>query len=201
MTSEIEPEDGELIRRARAGDESAFQALFDRYLARFERLTADRIPPALRAKVSVLDVMQEARIVAFRRLPDFEDRGPGSFGAWLRKIVETKVHEAVRHYRNVAKRDIAREVPREARTRTGNLAGQSPTPSQWAMAAELREAAERALMQLPAEHREVLRLVREEQLPLRAVAERMGRSVDAVKKLSARALAKFAEALAKERGD
>ena len=47
---------------------------------------------------------------------------------------------------------------------------------------------------LPPDYREVLRLAREEDLSLREVAERMGRSREAIKKLYGRALLRFKEA-------
>jgi DNA-directed RNA polymerase specialized sigma24 family protein len=96
-----------LLVQARQGDERAFEALFERYMARIRRGIARALPGAVHRKISISDVVQEARIVAMRRLGDFEDRGPGSFGAWLSKIVEVKIHEAVRKYKGPAKRDIA----------------------------------------------------------------------------------------------
>ena len=51
------------------------------------------------------------------------------------------------------------------------------------------------------DHREVIRLTREEGLSLRDAARQMARSVDATKKLLARALIKLKEAFDGTKGD
>ena len=43
-------------------------------------------------------------IKALRRLASFEERGEGSFGAWLAQIVENRVRETVRHFAEADKR-------------------------------------------------------------------------------------------------
>jgi DNA-directed RNA polymerase specialized sigma24 family protein len=48
---------------------------------------------------------------------------------------------------------------------------------------------------LPEDYREILLLTRAQGLTIREAAERMGRSLEAAKKLSARALARFGELL------
>jgi len=63
------------------------------------------------------------------------------------------------------------------------------------VASELAERAKTAMADLPDDYRAVLRLAVDEQLPLRVVAQRMGRSREAVKKLYGRALARFTSAM------
>ena len=190
--------DAALVARAREGDERAFEALFERYMARIRRGIAHALPGAVRRKISISDVIQEARIVAMRRVGDFEDRGPGSFEAWLSKIVEVKIHEAVRKYKGPAKRDIAREVDDGSTSRARNLPARGPTPSEVLVQKEDHAAAQRALANLPEDYREILLLTRAQGLTIREAAERMGRSLDAAKKLSARALARFGELLERD---
>jgi len=84
-------------------------------------------------------------------------------------------------------------VSRGARPATAAFAGEGPSPSQAAIAAELQEIARKAMAVLTDEQREVLRLAREERLPLREVAARLGRSYEATKKLHGRALLRLTE--------
>jgi RNA polymerase sigma-70 factor (ECF subfamily) len=195
-----QPSDKELIRRFRAGDGEALRVLFERYedvlQARIRRL----LSPHLRRKISVSDVLQETRIVAYQRRKDFEPRGDDGFRNWLLGIAERKAKAATRRHGGTAKRAAAREVSRHLRPETGQFVGNAPSPSQVAMATELKELARRAMGTLPEDYREVLRLAREEQRPLREVAERMDRSRDAVKKLYGRALFRFTEIFDKLRG-
>lgn len=189
-----------LVRRARDGDEEAFRKLFDRHADRVRGRIRGRLSPAVQRKVSLADVLQDAYLVAFQRIAEFEDRGDGSFGAWLAQIAENRARKVVERFAGTAKRHVGREVSRGGRPDTHHFQGRGPSPSQLAMAGELREAAARALRKLPEDYREVLRLVQEEDLSFEDAAERMDRSKDAVRMLYGRALDRFAELLEAERG-
>jgi RNA polymerase sigma-70 factor (ECF subfamily) len=195
---EPEPDEASLAARAARGDAAAFKALLARVEPAVRARVERRLPAALRRKVSVDDVLQEARLVAFRRLSEFEDRGPGSFAAWLVRIAELKLREAVRRWLGTAKR--GREVSRGARPATDAFAARGPSPSEVAVASELKARATKAMDALSDDHRRVLELVQVEGLPLAEAAARMGRSADAARKLYGRALARFAEALDVEEG-
>ena len=184
-----------LVEAARHGDEDALAQLCRRYEQHNLRRIQRRLSPALRRKVSCADVFQEARIVAHRRIAEFEDRGEGAFGHWLARIVELKTREAVRKYAGTAKRAAVREVTRAQRGATAEVRGRIDSPSQAAAAAELREAAREAIDDLPEQYREVIHLMQREHLSLADAAERMGRSKEAVRGLYARALARLAQAL------
>jgi len=105
-----EPTDEDLVRRVRAGDESAARRLFERHLPALRTKARSRLPASLRGKVAESDVIQEAWLAAYLSIDDFEDRGDGSFVRWLRGIVERRVAREVRRHGGVAKRDARREV-------------------------------------------------------------------------------------------
>ncbi len=194
MVSDVVSDEA-LIARARSGDGDALKALFDRYAALLRDRIRQWLSPALRRKVSASDILQEAYLVALRRVADFEHRGDGSFGRWLARIVELKMREVVRKYAGTDKRGAVAEVSRGARDPTANFAGGAPTPSQMAMASELRQRAAVAMEKLPPDYREIVRLVQEEGLTMAEAAARMGRSRNAVKHLYGRALSRFAKLL------
>jgi len=191
----------DLVARFRAGDGEAFAEL----IRRFEHLLRDRVrlrlTPRVRRRVSVSDVFQEAQLAAFQDRAAFQGSDQAAFGRWVLGIVENKALMAVRTHAGAAKRDVRQELTRSQRPETGVLRGRSPTPSQVAIAGELAALAREAMQALPADYRDVLRMLREEHLPVDQVAKRMGRSVEATKKLGARALARFAEELARRRGE
>ena len=202
MSRRDDATDEHLLARFQAGDAAAFETLFERH-ENFLRSTARaRISPAVQAKVSVSDVVQETRITAHRGLQRFTARDPGALRVWLVRVVERKSLDAVRRYGGTAKRAVAREAGvgnahRGAETAPGLSAvpAQGPSPSEAAMRSELAEVALRALAGLSPDHQEVLRHTRLKGLTLEQTAACMGRSPDAVKKLAARALAAFAGAL------
>lgn len=170
--------------------EAGFQEGIERYLPILRARVVRAMPGHLGRKVSVADVLQEVRIVAHRRRGGFEYRGPGSLTAWLLAIADLKVREAIRHHAGTAKRDVGREVD--------GLSGRGiptadPTPSQQAIARETAELMRRAREQLSPTQQEVLRLVQEKGLTLGEVADRTGRSREAVKKIYGRGIVRFKE--------
>jgi len=196
MTADSGQPDGDLIARIRAGDEQAFGVLFDRYLATLRAYLRDALPARLQARVSASDLLQEARMVAFARLSDFVAKGvDGSFRAWLLKIVELKVREAVRCHGATGKRAAGRELARGDRPDSALFVATGPSPSQAAMAGEARRRVREALRELSPDHRRVIELVRLEGLTLREAAERLGRSREATKKLYGRAMCRLTEGL------
>ena len=182
-----------LIRKYREGDEDAFRLLFERNALLLRARIQRKLPRWVLRKMSISDVLQETSLVSFRRRGEFKGGTEDSFRNWLLGIVDMKIHRAVQEYSTAKKRDAAREVSRIGRMDTAHFVGTQPSPSQVAIASELRNLAQEAVSRLRPDYREVLGLVREEQLTLREVAHRMGRSREAVKKLYGRALFQFTE--------
>lgn len=187
--------DSELVVLARKGDSSALRALFERHEPLLCGFLERRLPPGLRRKVSPEDIRQEAWLVVSSRLDEFEDRGDGAFRAWLLKIAELKLREAVRAFLGTRKRADVREVSRGGRPDTAAFRDAGPSPSQVAQGRELEDAAARAMASLPEDYRRVLALVQVEGLTLKDAAVKMDRSHEATKKLYGRALSRFAQLL------
>jgi len=184
--------DETLLRRGRNGDSDAFRVLLERHAPGLQAYFDQELPAYLRRKISVADLTQEVRLTVVEGCNGFEDRGPGSVRAWLYGIARMKLRTTLRHHIGVQKRAAGREVTRGQRPDTEFVVGDGATPSQHAIASESAERACDAFAQLPDDYREIIRLVRDEQLSLDAAGERMARSRDAAKKLYARALHRFA---------
>jgi RNA polymerase sigma factor (sigma-70 family) len=200
LTRNSDPPDEELIRRFKDGDGDALGALFDRYEGLLRQRIDRLLPPHLRRRQSISDVLQESRIVAFERREDFEPRHDGSLRNWLLEIVERKARRAIQ-WHAVGKRSARREVTRARRADTAQFAGDGPSPSEVAIASELEVLARRAMETLPQDYQDVLRLSWKEQLNLREISLRLERSYEATKKLYGRALAQFGKALRALRGE
>jgi RNA polymerase sigma-70 factor, ECF subfamily len=192
--------DESLIERSRAGDAGALERLFDRHRPALEARIRRHLPPAVRRRVSVADVVQETRILAFQRTDGFEPRRDGAYRAWLLRIAELKAREALRAHAGTSKRAVGREEAKDLHRESSAAAAAGPSPSEAAMGAERRDDVLRALGTLSPDHREVIRLARFEGHPIAEVAARMGRSTDAVKRLYGRALARLAHALGSSDG-
>ena len=143
----------DLVVQARSGDPEAFEALIraagDRLLAVARKI--------LRDHDAAEDALQQAVIVAWRRLPHLRD--PERFDAWLYRILVTACYAEANRTRRfeAAVRPIQTPVERD-------------------MAAQLadREALERAFRHLTPAHRAVIVLRYFADLPLDEVAEVVG---------------------------
>jgi RNA polymerase sigma-70 factor (ECF subfamily) len=181
------PSDADLMRGIRRGDETAFRALFERHEASLAKLVRRIVSDGMLRKVSVADILQETRMHAYGGREGY-DPAKGSPAAWLVGIARHRALEAARRHGGAEMRRFQREVTRGNRKDTADFAHPGPSPSEAAVSLETAERVRAAMDALPDDYREVLRLARLEGLSLREVAERMGRSREAVKKLYGRAL-------------
>jgi RNA polymerase sigma-70 factor, ECF subfamily len=90
----VEPNDETLVARAAAGDDSAFEALVQRYQARVFRLAC-----RLTSDSEAPDVLQDTFLQVYRHLPSF--RGDSQFRTWLYRIA---TNAALMHRRARARR-------------------------------------------------------------------------------------------------
>jgi RNA polymerase sigma-70 factor (ECF subfamily) len=195
--------DDALVLQAVAGDEDALESLL---LSHFNRLAADvsqRLPDDVRNVLSAEDVVQDAFIVVFQRISGFEPRGGSTFFAWLSKIAENCLMDAVKALR-AAKRGGGRFAVEAQHPEMSDmfpllelLAAHSHTPSRSTAAHEAASAMKMALDALDADYRDVLYFRYIEMQPIAGIAERLKRSEGAVHMLLSRAL----EALRSRMGD
>jgi RNA polymerase sigma-70 factor (ECF subfamily) len=175
-----------LIGEARHGRAGALDELLGDGRAALERALELRVPSRLRARLDVSDVVQDALVDAFAHLDTFEPRGAGSFRAWLRRIAENRLKMAVARHLGTERRGAQHETT--IRSGAQEPLGAATSPSSLAGRGERRDLIHAALEELSDEHRAVIQLVRFDGLSIAQVAQRMGRSENAVKKLQARAL-------------
>jgi RNA polymerase sigma-70 factor (ECF subfamily) len=194
--------ESELIDQAVAGDESALERLM---LMHHSRLAADlgrKLPANVRGFISVEDVLQETYVIAFREILRFQPRQPGSFGAWLSRISERRLFDAIKAER-AAKRGGGRvrgEPPTDCTTGSivqwlEMLAVHERTPSMSAAGREAAVLVQGALAGLKDEYREAIQLRYIEGLCVADAAARMKRSEGALCLLCHRALRCMRETL------
>jgi RNA polymerase sigma-70 factor (ECF subfamily) len=116
--------------------------------------------------------------------------------AWLRQLLRNNLIDFTRQYRTTAKRGVDREVPLDggdtpSREAGPGIAADTPTPSGHAMARETDDSLRTALGRLPEDYQTILKLRYEDDLGFNEIAERLGRSPEAARKLWARAVARL----------
>ena len=164
-----------LVRRARDGDRAAFDEIVERFRERLERQVHSRMGAGVRGKVEADDILNETFACAFESIARLKWQDEETFYRWLASIAEHLI-------RNVSRRKGWSPLRLE-----GELAGTGTSPSQGLRRHDRFDRLERALNSLSPDHKTVLVLARIEGLRIREIAERMGRSTNAVKKLLARA--------------
>jgi RNA polymerase sigma-70 factor (ECF subfamily) len=170
-------DDTRLINRARRGDRNAIAALYRAYAEAIYRYVSYRIPDAAAAE----DLTAEVFLRMVEGLPAYTPNG-APFEAWLYRIAAARVAD---HYRRQARR------PQEA------LSDEEPDraelPERALQEAEEQDELRIALGQLSDEQQDILLLRFVERKSHAEVAERLGKSVTAIKSAQHRALTRLAE--------
>jgi len=194
---------GKLVLQAKAGDQEMLGEILEsyrNYLGLLVRLQLDR---RLRHKVAISDVVQETFIRAQRYFADFRGSTETELLSWLRSNLATTLVDFVRHY-GAQRRDPSREVrldsalDESART-FKNIPISLSSPSQNAIRNEEGVVLAEALSRMKSDYREVIVLRHLEGMSFPEISRRMGRSVDSVKNLWARALSKLRQAVGEPR--
>lgn len=179
----------DLIQRARNGENSALSELIETWRTYLLLVANESMPRPLQAKLGASDIVQSACLEIHRHFHDFRGETTHEWKAWLRNLMLRDVQDAHRRYQQTARRDVGRERPLLDSLGAEidlNAAGVSPRAE--VIAAEDARILQSALMSLPEEHRQVIRLRNWEELPFAEIGNRMDRSEDAARKLWSRAI-------------
>ena len=185
------------LAAARAGDPDAADRLFARVRPWLQILARTQLGRHLQAKTDPSDVVQVALLEAVRGLEQFRGGTEAEFLAWLRQVLTNAIRHEARRFAGTVARDLAREESLERELESSSarldalLAGDDTSPSVGAQRAEARVELAALLAQLPDEYRDVLVLRHLEGLSHEEIAERMSRSVGAVRMLWVRALSRL----------
>ena len=197
MTDHANPDPELLIRQARAADGPALGQLLEAYRGYLALLARTQIGRRLRGKVDASDLVQDAFLEAHRQFAHFQGTSEAELVAWLRQILAHRLAKTVRHYLGTQSRDLRLEqelgveLEQSSRVLGQGLVAPGSSPSHQAAGREQAALLADALNRLPEVYREVLVLRHLEGLSFPDAAERMGRSLDSVKNLWTRALARL----------
>jgi RNA polymerase sigma-70 factor, ECF subfamily len=177
-----------LIDRIKNGDREALSQLFDQHRRRLAVLVHYRLGPQMRGLVEIDDILQETLLKAYVQFDQFTYRAPGSFLRWLARIMDHVIADAAR-YHGRQKRCAAEVLPLRSESNPGGPEpADSRTPSRLLAQDESLRALLQELDELPEDYREVILLAKIEGLSTQEVAERMGKSREAVALLLHRAI-------------
>ena len=181
-----------------AQDSEAFGDELARFRHYLVLLAEMNLPPALRAKISSSDLVQDTLLQAHQHLDQFRGKTDAELAAWLRRILIRQMLDTLRKFRTQA-RNFGKERSLEAVVEASSqhlervLATEEMSPSRVAEYEEEVVGMTRALSLLPEDQRIVVAM---KHLQSRSVAEicaKLGKSEAAVAGLLRRGLQRLRE--------
>jgi RNA polymerase sigma-70 factor, ECF subfamily len=163
VTPEQEHELGRLMIRAQDGDRRAYEDLLTRVARLVQAFVRRRAGDAAWSE----DVVQESLVALHRARHTYDPSRP--FAPWMYAIAQNRLIDALRLQRRRLLREIQPDLTAEP--------SRSPVQERDALRADVR----RAVAGLPARQREVIELLKFEDLSVRDVARRLGMSEANVK--------------------
>ena len=202
MLASVPPDPVGLLQAARTGDSEALGRLLELYRNYLRLLARLQVGRRLQGKADPSDLVQEAFLAAQRNFEQFRGNTEGELVDWLRQILASKLVDLARRYLGTRRRDVrlerqfAEDVDTSAAALNLALVQAGSSPSEAAVRRERAVLLADAIKSLPADYGEVIILRHLEGLPLSEVAQRMDRTIDSVKKLWVRGIAKLRGILA-----
>jgi RNA polymerase sigma-70 factor (ECF subfamily) len=186
-----------LLQQARLGNGAALGQLLELYRDYLGLLARLQIGRRLQGKVDAADLVQDTFLTAYSYFVQFQGTTEGEIIGWLRQILASRLGDLLRRYCGTQRRDVrlerelAGELDQSSRVLDQGMIAKQSSPSQQAARREQAVLLADALGQLPEDYREVIILHHLEDLNFPEVARRMGRTIDSVKNLWIRALARL----------
>lgn len=187
------PDLDQLLSAAKAGDRAALIDLLEALGPQVRGRLLPKINGHVRTALDVDDLMQVTYIEAITRLDRFQDGGASGFLAWLTRLAENNLIDAVRALEAAKRPNPHKRVginPRGDESVVGLvevLGLTSATPSRAAAMGEGVRALQAALMTLPPDYERVIRMYDLECRPIEEIVRELGRSEGAIYMLRARA--------------
>lgn len=185
-------DEASMFEQAVEGDPCAMRTLLERFGGEVRNRMVRRIDNRWRTVLDVEDVMQIAYLEAFLHIDQLTARDSMSFVAWLSRIAENALRDAIRGLSSQKRPSPDRRIvaANGASTHEGLLECLGITTTTPSREASVRDAGlllEAAIERLPADYKVVVRLYDMEGRSIADVSATMARSEGAVHMLRARA--------------
>jgi RNA polymerase sigma-70 factor, ECF subfamily len=183
-----------LLALARSGDRLSLGQLLELYRGYLSLVARLQIGRRLQGKADAADLVQETFLAAHQNWEQFRGTTERELLRWLRRILAARLTDLMRRYLGSQRRDVrlerelAAELEQSSQDLDAGLLAKQDSPSQQVAQREQGLLLADALSRLPEDYREVLILRHMEGLTFPEVAQRLGRTLDAVKSVWTRAL-------------
>src|SRR5215470_3234631 len=183
-----------LLALARSGDRLSLGQLLELYRNYLSLVARLQIGRRLQGKADAADLVQETFLAAHQNWDQFRGTTERELLRWLRRILAARLTDLMRRYLGSQRRDVRLErelaagLEQSSQDLDAGLLAKQDSPSQQVAQREQGLLLADALSRLPEDYREVLILRHMEGLTFPEVAQRLGRTLDAVKSVWTRAL-------------
>jgi len=174
------------LQQARDGDSDALGALLDEFRPYLKLLAQRAMDGRLAGRVDSSDVVQQTYLSAVRKFDEFTGDDADALAGWLQLIHERNLIDTARKHLEAEKRAVGREETVIESEPLDDV--ELTSPSQRLMRGESAVRLARALVFLPDDQHEAVRLRHLDGWSLEKIAERMDRSKRAVAGLLYRGL-------------
>lgn len=177
-----EPTDDALVAAAGAGDEAAFEQLFERHRRQVARIAGRFFPQ----REQIEEIIQDSFTKVYFALGTYHGTHAASFKAWLTQIVVNSCYDQLRRVRRRPEQALSEFEENEGQELTAHLrSGRQNVES----ALVSRDLAEKLLARISPDDRVVLTLLDVEGFSVAEIAKMMNWSVSKVKVRAHRARA------------
>lgn len=184
-----------LIERAVGGDASALRQLVELHEPGLYAFVRVRMGPALRARESVRDLLQEILLELVRGIASVEFRDEAAFRGWLYVLAERRIRDRARYHRR-EKREAGLERHLDGESASEVLLARAysslSSPLHRLQRLEEIEAMERAFERLSTKDREVLTLAFFCGMSSRQIGETLGVTEELARRRKNRARVRLA---------
>lgn len=188
-----------ILERARNGERAALAKILEEVGPRVRGRIESKLSPAIRTLLDADDVMQVTYMEVVLRLKSFSGGGTSGFVAWVTRLAENNLIDAVRALEAAKRLDPRKKITANrndsATALVAILGVTHTTPSRIVAKDEAGAMIEVALRALPPDYETVVRLHDLEQRPMAEIAQILKRSEGAAYMLRARAHDRLKEIL------
>ena len=170
-----------LLPLASQGNGEAVSALLERMRPFLTRIGHGRLPGWARGRAETDDLVQESLIRAVRHIPRFQSQTPRDLRNWLHTVFKNLVIDETRYFKRTG-------VPQELRE---HVPDDAVSPEARAVEQEQADVFEIALQGLSARDRQLVVLRLQHGYSFQELADRFGKTPDAVRMAYNRALKRF----------
>ena len=184
----------ELIQSARDGDDESLNEIWHQLRSYLLIFADQRLDERLKGKLDASDIVQESLLEAHRDFNTFRGQSEGELKSWIGRLVVHNLSDAGRRFRQSQQRSLAKEVAWDAQLDMSAARDQT-SASSLVRRRETDEELRRAVAQLPERSQQVLELRHRMGLSHAEVAQELGMTESAARKLWSRIVEELQERL------